>query len=61
MTVRNFKDTEVRKITVVQKSMKTPRGSQYIEHIIHFTNGAVVAYEDKEHNGFIWVMEACNG
>ena len=59
MTVRNFKNTEVKKVTVVQKSMKTPRGSQYIEHIIYFTNGAVVAYEDTEHNGFIRVMEAC--
>ena len=59
MTVRNFKDTEVRKVTVVQKSMETPRGSQYIDHIIHFTNGTVVAYEDKKHNGFLWVMEAC--
>ena len=59
MTVRNFKNTEVRKVTVVQKSMETPRGSQYIDHIIHFTNGTVVAYEDKEHNGFLWVMEAC--
>ena len=59
MTVRNFKDTEVRKVVVVQKSMETPRGSQYIDHILHFTNGTVVAYEDKEHNGFLWVMEAC--
>ena len=60
MTARNFKDTEVRKITVIQKSMETPRGSQYIEHIIHFINGAVVAYGDKEHNGFVWVMKAIN-
>lgn len=58
MTVRNFKDTDVRKITVIQKSMETPRGSRYIDHIIYFRDGAVVAYGDKERNGFVWVMEA---
>lgn len=58
MTVRKFKDTDIKNIAVIQKSMDTPRGLRYIDHIIHFTNGAVVAYGDKEHNGFVWVMEA---
>ena len=60
MTVRNFKQTDIHYVERIGREMQTPRGNRYIDHIIHFNSGAVVAYEDKQHLGFLWVMEAAS-
>ena len=58
MTVRNFEATDVRNITVVKENMETPRGVEFIDHVIEFIDGSVVAYGDPNREGFVWVMEA---
>lgn len=58
MTVRHFKENEVVSVTKVMKKVDTPRGMIYIDHMIQFTNGAVVAYGDAQRQGFVWVVEA---
>lgn len=58
MTSRNFRQEEVQGIEKVGRIMPTPQGERFIDHIIQFKNGAVVAYGDADRNGFIWVIEA---
>lgn len=58
MTVRKFKASEVNRIEKVGHNMKTPRGERFIDHMVYFKNGAVVAYDNANRDGFVWVVEA---
>ena len=58
MTVRKFRQEEVQGIKKVGHVMPTPQGERFIDHIIQFKNGAVVAYGDASRDGFVWVIEA---
>lgn len=60
MTVRNFENNDVQSIENVQCNMTTPSGEQFIDHIVYFKNGAVVAYGDSNRDGFVWIIEARN-
>lgn len=60
ITNRNFELKHIQTIELIGREIETPVGARYIERIIHFKNGAVVAYGDANPKvGFVWVMETC--
>lgn len=58
--IRNVKLKDIKEIIEVKGEMQTPRGVMYIDHMIRFCNGALVAYEDAEREKFLWVVEGAN-
>lgn len=60
MTVRNFENNDVQRIEDVKSIMVTPNGEQFIDHIVYFKNGAIVAYGDSNREGFVWIIKASN-
>ena len=56
--IRNVKLKNIKEVIEVNGNMQTPRGVMYIDHMIRFRNGALVAYGDAEREGFLWVVEA---
>lgn len=58
--IRNVKMKNVKEVIEVRSEMETPRGTMYIDHMIRFRNGALVAYGDAKREGFLWVIEGAN-
>ena len=58
--IRNVKMNNVKEMLEVKDNMLTPRGVMYIDHMVRFKNGALVAYGDAEREGFLWVVEGAN-
>lgn len=58
--IRNVKMKNVKEVIEVRSEMETPRGAMYIDHMIRFRNGALVAYGDSKREGFLWVVEGAN-
>jgi hypothetical protein len=60
VVVRNVKLKDIKEVIEVKGNMQTPRGIMYIDHMIRFHNGALVAYEDAKREKFLWVVEGAN-
>lgn len=58
--VRNVNSKDIKEVIEVKGEMQTPRGIMYIDHMIRFNNGALVAYEDAEREKFLWIVEGAN-
>ena len=58
MTVRNLGKKDVARIEKIGRNMITPSREHFIDHLVYFKNGAVVAYDSGKREGFVWVVKA---